>query len=185
MSLFTSKRERRLWLWTVVVMAAIYSSLGLAGRLAETLRERDLLDASFAFGFVLVLATIFGSGMKRKPGWREIWVGIGVTAVYGLLLLRVWLSPQERTHLIEYGVVAVLIYHALIERRRNGRNVPVPAFLAVVLTVLLGWIDEGIQAILPNRVYDIRDVLFNALAGLMSVLASMALRWAKRKRNRT
>ncbi|KAA3662183.1 MAG: VanZ family protein [Chloroflexi bacterium] len=182
MSLFTSNRERLLWFCVLAVMVAIYSTLGLAGRLAEVLRERDLVEALFAFGFLLVLVTILGSAMKRRPGRREIWVTIGVTAVYGMLLLRVFLSPQERTHLIEYGVVAVLIYHALIERRRNGRNVPTPALLAVLLTVLLGWLDEGIQAFLPNRTYDVRDIAFNVLAGLMAVVASQALAWARRRR---
>jgi len=43
-----------------------------------------------------------------------------------------------------------------------------------VVTALLGWADEGIQEALPNRVYDLRDVLFNSLAGLMAVLASWA-----------
>jgi len=33
-----------------------------------------------------------------------------------------------------------------------------------VLPAFLGWLDEGIQAILPNRVYDIRDMNFNDLA---------------------
>ena len=40
MSLFTSDRERRLWLWTLAVVVAIYSTLGLAGTLAGALREQ-------------------------------------------------------------------------------------------------------------------------------------------------
>ena len=46
-------------------------------------------------------------------------------------------------------------------------------------TVLLGWLDEGIQWLLPNRVYDIRDVGFNALAAVMAVGASLALSRAR------
>ena len=38
-----------------------------------------------------------------------------------------------------------------------------------------GWLDEGIQALLPNRVDDIRDVGFNALAGLMAITARLAI----------
>jgi hypothetical protein len=34
-----------------------------------------------------------------------------------------------------------------------------------------GWIDEGIQALLPSRYYDLRDVAFNAAAGLMALAA--------------
>jgi len=52
----------------------------------------------------------------------------------------------------------------------------------VAVTAILGWLDEGIQAILPNRVYDVRDVGFNALAGLMAIAASLGLAWARRRR---
>ncbi len=181
LSLFTSDRERRLWFWTLAVVVAIYSTLGLAGTLAAVLRERNQLDTSFFLLFIVVLLAIAGSALKRRPGRREIWVALGVTAVYATAILRMGVSPEERTHLFEYGLVAVLIHQALTERRRGGRRVPVPAVLAVALTVLLGWLDEGIQWVLPNRVYDIRDVGINAVAALMAVVASVALAWARRR----
>ena len=40
MPLFISDRERRLWFLTLAVVAAIFSTLGLATRLAGALRER-------------------------------------------------------------------------------------------------------------------------------------------------
>lgn len=85
---------------------------------------------------------------------------------------------------MEYTVVALLIYEALTERASNGRRVPVPALLAIGATALLGVLDEGIQALLPSRVFDPIDILFNALAGLMAVLASVALAWARRLGNK-
>ncbi len=175
MSSFTSGRERRLWLYALAVVVAIYSTLGLAGTLAADLRERDLLNASFVVGFLLVIAAVLGSTLKRRPGRREIWVALGVTAVYGMVVVRMGITPEERTHLFEYGLVAVLIHQALIERVRNGARVPIPAVLTVAVTALLGWLDEGIQGLLPNRVYDLRDVGVNALAGLMAISASVAL----------
>lgn len=178
MSLFTSDRERRLWLWSLVVVVAIYSTLRLAGKLAAFLRESNLLDNLFMLLFLLMILAIIGNGLKRRPGRLEIWVSFGIIAVYGMLTLRLFLSPEERTHLFEYGIVAALIFQALAERARNGRRVPAPAVLAVVGTALLGWLDEGIQALLPNRVYDILDVGFNALAGLMAIVASLLLTWA-------
>ena len=43
-------------------------------------------------------------------------------------------------------------------------------FIACALFVAAaGWIDEGIQALLPSRFYDLRDVAFNAAAGLMAL----------------
>ena len=183
MSLFTSRRERRLWLWTLLVVAAIYSTLGLARPLAGALRERGLLEALFMLGMLLVGAAILTQGLKTRPGGAEICVALGVAAVYLLLFARV-ATPEERTHLIEYGVVAVFIYEALGERASHGRRVPVPALLAVLAASLVGVLDENIQALLPNRAYDIRDVLFNVLAALMAVAASAALAWARRWRTR-
>ena len=40
-------------------------------------------------------------------------------------------------------------------------------------------LDELIQGVLPDRVFDPWDILFNILAGLMAVLAIVALRWAR------
>jgi VanZ family protein len=97
-----------------------------------------------------------------------------------MVVVRMGIGPEERTHLFEYGIPAVLVYEALSERVRNGRRVPVPAVLTVVVTALLGWLDEGIQALLPNRVYDLRDVGVNALAGLMAIVASLLLARARR-----
>ena len=186
MSLFSSARERRLWLLTLAVVAAIYSTLGLTGRLAGALREYRLLDVSFwvLFAMFLVGATIITQGIKVRPGGAEIAIMLGVTAVYLLLFLRSTASPAERTHLMEYGVVGVFIYEALAERVNQGRRVPLPSLMAIVATAALGVVDEGIQWILPNRVFDPQDILFNLLAGTMSIGAVMALAWARRRTSR-
>ena len=111
MTLFASARERRLWLWTLAVVVAIYSTLGLTGTLAGALRENGLLDASILGLFIMFLlgATIFTRGISVRPRGAEIAVMLGVTAVYLLLFLRTVL-PEERTHLMEYGVLGVLIH---------------------------------------------------------------------------
>lgn len=174
MSLFTSDQERRLWLWTLAVVVAIYSTLGPARGLVDALRERNLLRISFAVVVILVVVVIVGQWMKKRPGWSEIGVALGVALAYWATFLRIG-NPAERTHLIEYGIVAALIHQALLERVRHGHGIRGPAALTVVATALLGLLDEGIQAVLPNRVFDWNDVLFNALAGFMVIVARLAL----------
>jgi hypothetical protein len=181
MSLFTSARERRLWLWTLAVVVAIYSTLGLAGTLAGVLRERGLLEGFFFLGLLLVGATILTQGLKARPGGVEIAVALGVAAAYLMVFTRM-VTPEERTHLIEYGVLAVFIYEALAERASNGRPVPVLPLLAVLATAALGVLDECIQAFLPSRVFDPIDILFNVIAGTIAVGASFALAWARQRR---
>lgn len=174
-------RERRLWFWAVAVVLAIWSTLGLAQRVAGALRERNLLRVSLAVAVLLVGTIVAFQWLKKRPGRREIGVALGVTGVYLAALPRTLSANpglEERTHLWEYGAVGQLIYQALLERRRNGRRVRLPAILAVVVTALLGWVDEGIQSLLPSRVYDLVDVGANALSGLAAVVTTAVMGWA-------
>ena len=179
MTFFSSKRERRLWVWTAVVVAAIYSTLGLARTLTDKLGNDFFSVWLFLLGCILVLLTVITQGLKARPGGAEIAVALGVAAAYLLILVRMS-APTERSHLVEYGVVAVFIHEALTERANQGRRVPVPALLAIVAASLVGVIDEGIQKLIPSRVFDPVDILFNVLAAVMAVVASVALRRARR-----
>ena len=161
-------------------MAAIYSTLGLAGGLADVLDNRDLTTVSFAVAMLLIGVTVVTQGLRTKPSGAEIGVALGVVVVYLMVLLRMALA--ERSHLIEYGVVASFIYEALKERAGQGSRVPVPGVLAVLATGAAGVLDEGIQLFLPTRVFDPVDMLFNTLAGMMAVLARVALARARRRR---
>lgn len=164
---------------TLVVMVAIYSTLGLARALADTWGDTGLGAVLFILAAVMVLVAIVTQGLSTRPSGAEIGVAIGVAAAYLLVFVRMSV-PTERSHLMEYGVVAILIYEALQERVSQGRQVPVPALLAIVITTLLGAIDECIQSMLPSRVCDPRDILFNVLAAVMAVVTSAALSWARR-----
>lgn len=182
-SFFSSPRERRLWGWTLAVVAAIYSTLGWAPALAKFLRDRGLLDGLFVLGLILIGAAILTQALKVRPHGTEIGVALGIVATYLLVFVRMAI-PEERAHLIEYSVVAIFVKEALTERASQGRRVPVPALLAILTTALVGLLDECIQAFLPIRVFDYRDILFNGLAAVMAVAASVALTWARRWRNR-
>ncbi|MDJ0841819.1 MAG: VanZ family protein [Acidobacteriota bacterium] len=184
MSWFTTKRERLLWIRVLVVQTAIYATLGLAGTLTRLMTPMLQKFVSTAFLCTFIVVIITGIWAGSRPSLREIGVAVGIVAAYALAVFRMTVSPVERTHLFEYGVVAILVHQALIERARQGGRVPVPAVLAIVLTSILGLIDEFIQYALPNRIYDPRDVLFNVIAALLAISAAKALSWARQKRTR-
>ena len=163
---FSTRRERNLWLLTASVVVAIYSTLGLASALA--------LLALFA---VIALVGLKG----RAPTVFQAAIAVGVVAVYALVFLRM-ASPIERSHLFEYSLVAILIHEALLERSQAGRRVARPAVLAVGAAAILGIVDELIQLILPNRVFDPIDLAFNAFAAFMGVAVSGAIGRAVRPR---
>ena len=181
MSVFSSHRERNLWAALVIVLVAIYATLGQAPAIAAGLRERGSLTATLVQAFILSLVVISVAFIRRRPGRAELAVGLGILIVYLMAWLRIGEGTmEERTHLFEYSLVAALVHEALLERRRKKR-VPAPALLALMVSVFLGWLDEGIQALLPNRVYDIMDVAFNALAATMIIGARWLLAFARRR----
>ncbi len=177
-SLFSSRRERQLWLWTLVVLIAIYTTLGPAAEVAAALRARNLLRITMGAFLALVVLLVVAPWIKDRPSRGEVGAGIGIAAVYATTVIRIPV-PEARSHLFEYGLVALLIHHALAERRRNGRRVPVPALTALVATTLLGWLDEGVQALIPSRTYDLVDVGFNAIAAAMAISASLLMTWVR------
>ena len=88
-AIFSSPRERRLWIGALAVIVAIYTTLGLARPLSAMLRQRGLLAAAFVLGFVLILATIGALGLKTRPAGLQIGVALGTLAVYVMLLVHI------------------------------------------------------------------------------------------------
>ena len=175
-SFFSSKRERRLWAWALIVVVTIYLTLGLTAKLVGLVNEGVLAFAFFAC-LILVGVTILTQGLRVRPGGLEIGVAAGITAVY--ILLGVRMAIPERSHLMEYGVLAVLVYEAINERVTNGRHVLLPGLCALVATSLFGVIDECIQALLPSRVFDWNDIVFNVLAAVGAIVGMAMLRWTR------
>ena len=175
MSLFTSDRERRLWLWSLAVLVAIYSTLVLGRQLTGLLFSQDMAAVIFSLAMLLIGATILVNGLRAKPGKIEITVTLGIAAVYLMFFLRIGIA--ERSHLFEYSVLAIFIHEALKERVLQGRQVPNPALIAILVTVLVGVMDETLQIILPHRVFDPVDIAFNSFAAFMAVVSSMTLAW--------
>ena len=178
MTLFSSRRERRLWLWAVAVVALIFASLALSGSLVELLDDDNIAAVAFGLALLLVAATILTNGLQSKPTRTEIAVAFGIAAVILMALLRLTLA--ERSHLIEYGVLAVFIHAALSERAEQGRRVRWPALVAIMITGIIGVIDEAIQLALPHRVFDPVDMLFNTLAAGSAVVAGLVLARVRR-----
>ena len=95
------------------------------------------------------------------------------------MLCTVWVRLPPRAPI--FSVRYVLVWCCIsVAARTLGSQSGVPVLLAILATTLVGALDEGIQAILPSRVVDPLDMLFNFLAAVMAVTASATLRWARR-----
>ncbi|MDX1643816.1 MAG: VanZ family protein [Thermoanaerobaculia bacterium] len=183
MSLFTSTRERRLWLLALGTLILIYSTLGLARTAVEVLRDNNLLRLSVALVMVASAAVVMWRIGRQRPGRREVAVVALAGAVY-LAALVVMERAEERLHLLEYGLVAAFVFWALEERRANGAFGGRSWLWAILATAAAGWLDEGIQHILPSRYYDLKDVGLNAGGAILAVLTIEARAWARRRDRR-
>ncbi|MGB5691350.1 MAG: VanZ family protein [Flavobacteriaceae bacterium] len=180
MTLFTSRREKRLWNAVIVVIIGIYSLIFIGRPLSGYLRERELLTNGFWLAIALVLATVLWHGWKPYSGPLEIGIWLGIIAIYLLVLLRMAV-PEERSHLIEYSVLAIFIHEALKERNKQEMLIKYPGLIAIGVSSIIGLLDEGIQLFIPDRVFDLIDIGFNILAAVLGVGASTLLSWVRRK----
>lgn len=168
--------ERRFWLLALALVGVIYATLSVARDAAEFLRDRNLLrlcvGALFAMSGVAVLAWAVRQRLGPRA-WGVLALGTAALA-WGVRAV----SPVEvKLHFVQYGVLGGLFYLAL-----SARGVRAAPLFAILLTGIAGWLDEGIQYLLPNRWYDIQDVLINAVAGAITVLTLVLLGWARSHR---
>jgi len=178
MSVFTSSREKRLWIYALLVFLAIISTLIFGGGLIPKM-DQDLQGALFFFTMIVIAITVILHGLITRPGKAEIIIWFGLSAVYLMLYAR--LGFAERSHLFEYSILVIFIHKALIERWRSKKKVLESGLLAFLITFILGVFDEFIQLFIPNRVFDPIDILFNSLAAFMAIGASMILMWVRKK----
>lgn len=158
-------------------LGAIYASLGVARVVTEYLRSAGVLRLCVAVAFsgvgAAVIFLLARDPQSRSP--RVMGVVAGMACLYAAAILPMQ-SPEEKLHFIEYGGVALLAWTAMPVRLTAWRR-----FLAAALfTLAAGWTDEGIQALLPSRHYDLRDVGFNLAAGVLALTALSLVRWARR-----
>lgn len=175
--MFSSARERALWLavggWSLAIWASI-----VPGRIAtEALRERGWLTASITMVIATVGVALGARVARAGAGWRTGTITALAAIAYGWVIAQVpYLS--ERLHVVEYGLVALGIERAL-DARWGGRALARVA-IAITGTAVIGWIDELLQSLVPGRVDDPADVALDAGSGALAVLTAAMIRGARR-----
>lgn len=163
-------------------LATIYSTLYVVRFVTNYLRDHHWLRPT-----VVVCFAVAAAGMvwlvfrdRRNRSVAVVLTLIGAAIVYACVIYPMD-SPEEKIHFIEYGVVGLLA-----DAASPASWSPRKRFLLCELFVVAaGWTDEGIQGLLPNRYYDLRDVAFNAAAGVMALTVLAVLRLVTRIRRET
>ncbi|MDP8211946.1 MAG: VanZ family protein [Candidatus Zapsychrus exili] len=163
------KRWGSVFAWTTL----IYSTLYIVRPICSFLKEN--IPFSIVANFLLVAlfsAIIFL--FLRKVKVRMI-----STYVLLLLILSMYLFgfmsikiTEEKIHFIEYGILVFLVYWASIVDFKDPHSYIIAFFVAF----FVGWADEGIQYLLPNRYYDIRDVVFNGVGSALGLCLIFIMR---------
>ncbi len=182
MALFRTARERRLWLAVAGAVVALLAALYPMQFALDALRARSLLRFAITVLFVACAAVVASTLARRRAPLRA-WLVVALAgALYAAIALAMEV-PQERLHLVEYGALALLMRAAIAESaaiRRLADRVSNVDVWALGAATAIGWLDEAVQGVLPNRMYDLRDVAFNALAAALALGAAAALRGAMR-----
>jgi len=108
---------------------------------------------------------------RPRPPWPHL--SFFLLVILSAAVLRTLVSsPIGRIHLLEYGLLAVLILRALPRRRGVG-----PFLAAFAAAATVGLADETVQHFLPNRVFDWYDVGLNFAAALLGLFAAAWWGW--------
>ena len=153
------------WRWGLLCayIFLIYSTLGLVRSWSEILSKHGLIQNITRLTVALFVFLSIAWGWQEASRKQRLGrVGIGILLVAGALLVN---FPEERIHLVEYGLIGLMLGWALAGTSRWPEWWP----LGMALVWMVGLGDELIQAVLPNRVYDVRDILLNGLAGIVGL----------------
>ena len=180
MGSFVSKREKKYWiLASLVVISILSTTIFLERPLQKVFVNHDFQVGVFLFGMLLTATTIGYYGLFHKVNKYEIVIWIGMAAITTMFLFR--LGVSERSHIMEFSVLAIFIHLALSERYRNTSTDMKIMIFSFFLTVFFGLIDEGIQFFLPDRVFDLDDIYFNLIAAAMAIGGMGIFRWLRRQ----
>jgi hypothetical protein len=192
------RRRERLYGWVSAALVAVtWATLYWARFVSDWLRDRGWITAVMIGIFAAAALTVAAGlavALRRAggpPRPLEVAVLALFAALYAAAVVPLFGRPEEALHFVQYGAVGGAAFAALDARRRRLLAAPrgagplapaaAPPVAAFLLTLAAGWIDEGIQHLLPNRYYDLRDVAFNAAAGALAIAAVVSLRWARRR----
>ena len=161
------ERSKR-WALVIIYTLFIYATLSIMPSIWRNLwrfteGRIDLIGGLVTGGaLVFFMVLIF----VQKLRWLAIGGLIVLTGVYGWLLLQLGTSPAERLHLAEYGLLGFFIYRALLLDFSSQKSL----LLAWGVAVVLGAGDEGLQWLLPSRVFEWKDVGLNAVSSGLGLL---------------
>jgi hypothetical protein len=162
--------RRRAWVYVGLMMLCILLTLPTTPILwkwaIETFGDGINSVAYVVFFFCFFGFSILTIRRRSETRFKDFLILCVFMLVYLYLLKYQCRFPAERLHLAEYGALAYLLYSALRMDFLEGKAY----FLGFIAASGFGLFDELIQFILPNRVFEMRDVATNIIAAGLGLL---------------
>ncbi|MDY6974540.1 MAG: VanZ family protein [Thermodesulfobacteriota bacterium] len=130
--------------------------------------------------FLVVLFFAYFALIHRKKGPVFYVWSSALLLSYVPLVFFYCEYPAERFHLVEYGVLVICTYWCLKTRIQSF-------WIYLIVTCyacLIGLLDELIQGILPNRVYEFKDITINWVSSLVATGLLVGVTWERAKANK-
>lgn len=151
--------ERYYWRCSALIILLIFSTLFIGNPLRQWWDNQDGHAFFFVIGMALVAGCIALGGLFFRDRWENIALRMGLAAIFVMFLLR--LSLAERSHIIEYSVLAYCIFKALSTRNKGRGNESSAYLQSAILCIIIALIDEGLQTVLPQRIGSWEDIVFD------------------------
>jgi VanZ family protein len=155
-------------LWSVIIFVTIPLARAIQGFVAEQW-GRELFTYAVLTATVVVLLITFIHVLRDRTSSRKgfFWL-LAVAAVFVAYTLKLGQkSPEEAIHFIQYGVLGILVYRALLHRIRDITVY----FAAATLCGIIGIVDETIQWLTPGRFWGLRDIWINFFSACLVQVA--------------
>ena len=163
--------KRRAWIYVGLMMICILLTLPttpILWKWAIGFIGKGVNDVGYLLFLLLFAGIGFYAGRKFSGTNKKALLMLsGFAFVYFYLLKYQCKFPAERLHLVEYGLLAYLLYRALRLDFSSGKAY----IIGFLIASGFGFLDELIQYFLPNRVFEARDAMTNVLAAGLGLLA--------------
>ncbi len=174
-------REKTAWIALLLYIALLYATLTITydlylavfNTIGQTWVRRGLLAIFLCIGAALA-----------GPLWKRLRQDplriVPLALIVGALIYSMWdiQVPANQIHFLQYGPLTLLAVEALRFRIRDRQIYP----CTILLGLLVGVGDELLQSVLPERRFDLHDVVLNTLAGVLT-LGFLGLVWRGERRS--
>jgi len=158
----------RYWIITIFYTLFIFASLPITPTVWKYLQVSFGYLPLYSIYLIYLSSTITMLGylffISRKRTITTYLNFVAIATIFGYYLKTISI-PAEKIHLIEYALLSYFMGKSF--QLGDAGNRDIRYFQVFLLITFIGVLDEGLQYYLPNRVFDIKDIWLNSLAGFL------------------